>query len=44
MLERAGFDTGYDPDALIETACWTGEKIGRPAPSALSRVGGWPKG
>lgn len=44
MLERAGFSTGYDLDALIETALWIGEKIGRPAPSALSRAGGWPKG
>ena len=43
MLERAGFETGYDFDALIETARWIGEKIGRPAPSALSRAGGWPK-
>lgn len=44
MLERAGFSTGYDLDALIATARWIGEKIGRPAPSALSRAGGWPKG
>ena len=44
MLERAGFDTGYDLDALIGTARWIGDKIGRPAPSALSRAGGWPKG
>jgi len=43
MLERAGFETGYDLDALIGTARWIGEKIGRPAPSALSRAGGWPK-
>jgi hydroxymethylglutaryl-CoA lyase len=42
MLERAGFSTGYDLDQLIETARWIGEKIGRPAPSALSRAGGWP--
>ena len=42
MLERAGFSTGYDLDALIGTAHWIGEKIGRPAPSALSRAGGWP--
>ena len=42
MLERAGFDTAYDLEALIETARWIGEKIGRPAPSALSRAGGWP--
>lgn len=44
MLERAGFSTGYDLDALIGTARWIGETIGRPAPSALSRAGGWPRG
>jgi len=44
MLERAGFETGYDLDSLIESARWIGEKIGRPAPSALSRAGGWPRG
>jgi hydroxymethylglutaryl-CoA lyase len=42
MLERAGYSTGYDLDELIRTARWIGEKIGRPAPSALSRAGGWP--
>ncbi len=44
MLERAGFDTGYNLDALIDTARWIGGLIGRPAPSALSRAGGWPRG
>jgi len=43
MLERAGYSTGYDLDALIATARWIGGLIGRPAPSALSRAGGWPK-
>ncbi|WP_428150756.1 hydroxymethylglutaryl-CoA lyase [Brevundimonas sp.] len=43
MLERAGYSTGYDLDALIQTARWIGETIGRPAPSALSRAGGWPR-
>ena len=43
MLERAGYATGYDLDALIETARWIGERIGRPTPSALSRAGGWPR-
>ena len=43
MLERAGFSTGYDLDALIATARWIGEAIGRSAPSALSRAGGFPK-
>ena len=42
MLERAGYETGYDLDKLIAAARWIGEKIGRPAPSALSRAGGWP--
>lgn len=39
MLERGGFDTGYDLDALIEAARWIGEKLGKPASSALSRAG-----
>jgi hydroxymethylglutaryl-CoA lyase len=43
MLERAGFSTGYDLDALIRTALWIGERLGRPAPSALSRAGNWPR-
>lgn len=43
MLERAGFETGLDLDALIGTARWIGDKLGRPAPSALSRAGSWPK-
>ncbi len=44
MLERAGFATGYDLDALIRTARWIGGRIGRPTPSALSRAGGRPRG
>lgn len=43
LLERAGYNTGYDLDALIACANWIGQKIGRPAPSALSRAGGWPR-
>lgn len=43
MLERGGYQTGYDLDTLIATARWIGEAIGRPAPSALSRAGGFPK-
>ena len=43
MLERAGFTTDYDLDALIVTARWMGDKLGRPAPSALSRAGGFPR-
>ncbi len=39
MLERAGYATGFDLDALIETAFWMGEKLGKPPASALSRAG-----
>jgi hydroxymethylglutaryl-CoA lyase len=42
MLERAGFETGLDIGALVETARWMGEKIGKPPVSALSRAGGFP--
>jgi hydroxymethylglutaryl-CoA lyase len=41
MLARAGFETGYDLDALVETARWIGGKIGKPPVSALSRAGGF---
>ncbi len=43
MLEKAGIETGYNLDMLISTARWIGDRIGRPAPSALSRAGNWPK-
>jgi len=42
MLTRAGFETGYDLGALIETGRWIGAKIGKPPVSALSRAGGFP--
>jgi hydroxymethylglutaryl-CoA lyase len=42
MLERAGYSTGYDLDALLAAARWIGGQIGKPNPSALSRAGGWP--
>ena len=40
-LHRAGFETGYDLDALIDTARWIGIHLNRPVPSALSRAGAW---
>jgi len=40
-LHRAGFETGYDLDALIDTARWIGTHLNRPVPSALSRAGAW---
>ncbi len=42
MLDRAGFETGVDLDAMIATARWIGEKIGKPPVSSLSRAGGFP--
>jgi hydroxymethylglutaryl-CoA lyase len=44
MLDRAGYETGYDLDALIETGAWISEKIGRKMTSALGRAGGFPAG
>jgi hydroxymethylglutaryl-CoA lyase len=43
MLERAGFTTGYDLDALIETANWVGGKLGKTVPSRLTKAGPFPK-
>jgi len=43
MLERGGFETGYDLDALIETAHWIGGKLGKQPPSRLSRAGPFPR-
>ncbi|KXX66416.1 hydroxymethylglutaryl-CoA lyase [Marichromatium gracile] len=37
MLHGLGFDTGVDLPALIETARWIGERLGRP-PSRLARA------
>jgi hydroxymethylglutaryl-CoA lyase len=42
MLERAGFETGYDLDALIATGKWISERIGKAPASSLSRAGVFP--
>jgi len=42
MLERAGFDTGLDLAALVDTGRWIGDKIGKSPVSSLSRAGGFP--
>ncbi len=39
MLHRAGFETGLDLEALIETAHWLKTPLGRPVPSKLSKAG-----
>ena len=43
MLERGGFETGYDLAGLIDTAHWIGAKLGKPVPSSLSKAGPFPK-
>jgi len=42
MLERAGFETGYDLNALIDTARWIGGKIDKVPASSLTRAGPFP--
>ena len=42
MLERAGFETAYDLDALIATGQWISERIGKAPASSLSRAGVFP--
>jgi hydroxymethylglutaryl-CoA lyase len=42
MLDRAGVDTGLDLGGLIETGRWIGQQLGKAAPSALTRAGGFP--
>jgi hydroxymethylglutaryl-CoA lyase len=42
MLERAGFETGLDLDGLIEAGGWIGGRLGKAAPSALTRAGPFP--
>jgi len=42
MLNRAGIETGLDLDGLIETGRWIGERLGKAAPSALTRAGVFP--
>jgi hydroxymethylglutaryl-CoA lyase len=42
MLERAGFETGIDLDAMVAAAEWIGQRIGKAPVSSLSRAGGFP--
>ncbi|MEI6439911.1 MAG: hydroxymethylglutaryl-CoA lyase [Alphaproteobacteria bacterium] len=42
MLERAGFSTSYDLSALISTAKWMAEILGKPPAAAVSRAGVFP--
>jgi hydroxymethylglutaryl-CoA lyase len=42
MLERAGFETGYDLSALIGIARDISERLGKAPASSLARAGGFP--
>lgn len=43
MLERAGFETGYDLVALIETAKWMSGVLNKPIAASVSRAGVFPQ-
>jgi hydroxymethylglutaryl-CoA lyase len=42
MLKRAGYETGYDLDGLIETARWVSGLLGKPPTASVSRAGVFP--
>jgi hydroxymethylglutaryl-CoA lyase len=42
MLERAGFETGYDLNALIAIGREVSERLGKAPASSLARAGGFP--
>ncbi|MFN8213342.1 MAG: hydroxymethylglutaryl-CoA lyase [Candidatus Nanopelagicales bacterium] len=41
-LERSGFDTGLDLDALCRASDWLGDQLGRPTPGLVAKAGGFP--
>lgn len=41
-LERSGFDTGLDLDALCRASDWLGEQLGRATPGLVAKAGGFP--
>jgi hydroxymethylglutaryl-CoA lyase len=43
-LERSGYDTGLDLDALCRASEWLGERLGRPTPGLVAKAGGFPQG
>jgi hydroxymethylglutaryl-CoA lyase len=42
LLERSGYDTGLNLDALIESAAWLTRQMGRELPGMVSRAGNFP--
>lgn len=43
MLERSGYVTGIDLEALIATGKWLETALGRPVPGMLVKAGGFPR-
>lgn len=43
MLDRSGIQTGVSLPAMIETASWLQEQLGRPIPGMLMKAGPFPK-
>jgi hydroxymethylglutaryl-CoA lyase len=43
MLERAGYETGYDLGKLIEIGNWASELLGKRVASSVARAGGFPQ-
>jgi hydroxymethylglutaryl-CoA lyase len=41
-LERSGFDTGLDLDALCRASEWLGQQLGRPTPGLVAKAGAFP--
>ena len=41
-LERSGYDTGLDLDALCRASDWLAEQLGRPTPGLVAKAGGFP--
>jgi len=44
MLERGGFETGYDLGALIETGQWVSGLLGKAPTASVTRAGPFPPG
>jgi hydroxymethylglutaryl-CoA lyase len=42
MLERAGFETGYDLDQLIDIGSWVSDRLGKTPTASVTRAGGFP--
>jgi hydroxymethylglutaryl-CoA lyase len=42
MLERAGFETGYDLDALIGIGRWASDALGKAPAASVTRAGAFP--